>query len=148
MWVGAICPLQVPFDKIFLVFTVIIIILTILTDHPHHHPHHLDHQPVRVNEEEGAAEAIDPLLETQPKPRRCWTKMSHRPSGCYRHLNYYQNNNDDSYQDHHDAVSGEAALPQDHQRAPQLRCQVLLNNPQFCERHHKKIDHHHNHHNR
>ena len=84
MWAGAICPLQVPFDKIFLVFTVIIIILTIIViTILTHHPHHLDHQPVRVNEEEGAAEAIDPLLETQPKPRRCWTEMSHRPSGSF-----------------------------------------------------------------
>ena len=33
-----------------------------------------------------------------------------------------------------DECSGEASLPQDHQRAAQLRCQVFLNNPQFCER--------------
>ena len=68
-------------------------------------------QPVRVNEEEGVAEAADPLSQgkerakrkkiyiiinkrhnhdtkykqtlapAQPEPRRCWAEMSHWPSG-------------------------------------------------------------------
>ena len=73
-------------------------------------------QPVRVNEEEGVAEAADPLsqgkertmrkkryiiikkryiimtkyLQTlapaQPEPRRCWAEMSHRPSGFFNFI--------------------------------------------------------------
>ena len=73
------------------------------------------------------------LAPAQPEPRRCWAEMSHRPSGfqlcngSLRRLKYWSFSCH-GHRHHHRDLEGEAALPQDHQRAAQLRCQVFLNN--------------------
>ena len=94
MWAGAICPLQVLF-LLQMMTKIIIVWIKKIHDYPvstsySPHPNHNDHQPVWVNEEEGASKAVDAFLEAQPKPRRRWTEMSHRPSGCHHRHHHHR----------------------------------------------------------